>query len=344
VTPRQFTIEGERGQLLLVGAVVLATVILGLAIVTNSVLFTENTGSGEIGVESAVIDEFDYEVQRSTQSILLQLNHEERNVTWSDLNSTVRTNVHNYSNLLSRSYATAGTVYVDARYTRTIHNGTRIVQRVDRAFTYNESHATTVLSDQPDWTVVQSSDRADVGWAALNVDLRNTSGEQAEIVFDNGTESLTYQFNRSKDGQGSNLSVSVDSSWAGELSNTDCQSVGGRVLVDLREGNGFFDDCTFTRIDRLTAPYDIEISDGDRLVGQYELVVNQTWQDSGSPIEASLPALGLGTAAYPDCAESGVQPPCLSPVVWEGQISLTYQSTTASYASTRNISVYGGDT
>lgn len=332
----RLTVDGERGQLLLVGAVVLATVILGLAIVTNSVLFTENTGSGEVGVESAVVDEFDYEVQRSTQSLLLQLNHDERNVSWSDLNATIRTNVHNYSNLLARSYATAGTVHVDASYAQTIHNGTRIVQRVDRSFTYNESHSPLVVSDRADWTLVQPSDRADIGWLALNVDLRNTSGQQAALVLHNGSESLTYQFNRSKDGQGSNLSVSVDSSWAGELTQTECQSVGGRVLVDIREGHGFFDDCTFTTFDRLTGPYDIEITDGDELTGQYELVVNQTWHDNGNVIESAV-------GPYPDCSASGIQPPCVSPVVWTGQVDLSYRSTTATYAATRNISVYGGD-
>lgn len=331
-----------RGQLLLVGAVTLAIVIVGLAVVTNTVLFTENVGPGEARSESAAVEEFDYEVEKTARSLFLRVNHGERERDWDGpdgLEPTLVENIDRFSDQLSRSYAAAGTVFVDVRYRDTVYNGTRIVQGVDRNFTYNASHDGSVGSNVEDWSVLPADDRADVGWFVLNVNLLNTSGDQTEIEVENTVgERLTYRLNRSGDGEGRNLSLAVVDETGAELDDAACRATGGRVLLDIFEGEAFGGDCSFPSMQRLEPPYSVVVRDGGNLNGRFAVVANITWYDDESrTLDADD---GAGSLAYPHCSAAGQQPPCLSPVVWRSTVELVYQSTAIDYDTSRNVTVY----
>ncbi|MCU4716592.1 DUF7261 family protein [Halapricum hydrolyticum] len=322
----------RRGQLLLVGAIALAVIILGLSVVANTVLFTENVGTGEDRVESSEIGEFSFEAQKGTRSLLLRVNHANETNTMAELDANVRRQVTNYSDGLARMYASAGTKIVDISYNRTLANGTRIVQRTDRNFTYPDGG-----SRVSDWSLFD--DPADVGWIVFNVDLRNTSGRQMTVNVSGDSETLQYRFNRSNGGDGAALRVTTTNLNTGATDTTACESTGGRVLFDLRRGEAFSSECTSPGIETLAPPYEISVSDGHNLAGQYDVVVDGRWHSSESE---TLDAVNTDTGndlSYPHC--TGSDPgPCVLPVVWEGQVDLAYRSDRTDFATTRNVTVY----
>ena len=324
--------SARRGQLLLVGAGALAVNSLGLTVVINTVLFTENVGTGEARVESPAIQEFTFEAQKGSRSLLLRLNAADRTQTLAEVNASVRGQIGNYSDALGRSYAASGTVFVDTTYNETLRNGTRIVQGVDRNFTYPASHA-GLGSNRSDWSPVV--DPTEIGWLVFNVDLRNTSGDQTTVEVSGDSETLTYRLNRARGGDGADLRVSVTGPSTSET--TACESVGGRVLLDGRTGEAFLGECTFPGIETIDPPYSISIVDGDNLAGQYDIIVNETWHSSPS---RTIDAGDGGTVRPYEHCPTGGDAPCLAPVVWQGQIDLVYRSSDVDYATTRNVSVY----
>jgi len=327
----------RRGQLLLVGAVTLAIIILGLSVVVNTVLFTENVGTGEARVEAPAIEEFSFEAQKSARSLMLRLNAADRTDTLPEVNTRISDQITTYSDAAARSYASSGTVFVDIAYNESLDEGTRIVQGTDRKFTYPDGG-----SNVSDWDPVNqglaSRNPADLGWMILNVDLRNTSGDQATLqITSEAGENLEYQFNRSGGGNGPELRVDVSGSAVSDPDPVACGSVSGRVLLDLRTGEAFSSDCTFDGINEIDGPYErIRITNGDNLAGQYDIIVNEN--DSSSEVIGYDD--GSGPKAWDRDCTSGDRGPCISPVVWQGQIDLTYRSTDVNFATVRNITVY----
>ncbi|WEL17877.1 Putative pilin/flagellin [Halorhabdus sp. SVX81] len=319
--------ENRRGQLLLVGAVVLAVVIVVLSLVVNTVLFTQNTDGQRVSAEVNNVDGFAFEAGKTSRSIMLRVNHAEYNRGVDALTENVTQSIGNYSAALGRSFATSGTVYANVSYRKTLRNGTRLLQTTNRNFTDPTN------SNNHDWDVIQSGQETDIGWYLLNVDLRNVSADQANItVTGDTTEFLEYSMNRSEAGNGNNLSVAVSDS-TGTLGTANCTATGGRVLVDLVDGEGAFDQCSFTGIeDHLESPYTVSIENGNRINGTYSIVTETVWS---TPPQWSF--------TFPDCQTTST-PACSTPAVWNGSVNLTYRSSAIQYAQQRNITVYGGNT
>jgi hypothetical protein len=327
--------DDERGQLLLIGAVALALTILGLALVTNTVLYTENVAPGETTLDTGDVEEFSDGGQSSVRSLLFRLNHAERNVTFAALEDAAERNTTGYSTALSQLSAASGTQFTRIVYRETNHSGTRIVQGVDRPLTYNGSHSTPDAgSDPADWEPVPS--RTQIGWFVLNVDVQNTSERATRVSVGSGLgNEWTYRLNRS----GGNVSVRVTDDDGVELASDSCGGVGTRVLLDLRRGTGLSGECSFPGFDQLSGPKSVAVEDGDNLVGRYGIVVNETWDDDESnTLDPASPA--GGSESYPHCSDGGRQPPCLSPVVWTATVGMEYRSSNVGLNTNRTIQVY----
>ena len=323
------TRTNRRGQLLLVGAVVLAIVIVVLSLVVNTVLFTQNTNAEGVSAQVENVEEFEFETGKTTRSILLRVNHaaHERNVT--ALQEHVSQSIRNYSDALERSTATSGTAYANASDWLTIRNGTRLIQPDDRDF--NSTNSTD--PDPENWEPISAGNETDIGWYLLNVDLRNVSAQQAQINITGDSEYLEYSMNRSENGNGNNLSVAVSNA-STAWGTVNCTTTGGRVLVDLVDGDASLGQCSFPGIeDTLEPPYDVEIENGDRIYGTYSIVTGTEWD-----------AHPWTTSTFPECDGNSSADTCSTPAVWNGSINLTYTSSTVQYAQQRNVTVYGGDT
>lgn len=140
----------DRGQLILVAAIALAVLFVGLAVVLNSVIYTENiasrssTFSGDAGPST-----YRGEVDRAVDGVIADANAADAND--SARTARVAAGVAQLDDALRRYYAASGVstnVSLAGPGTGGVIDGTAIEQGADAAFTEPESGA-------PDWTVAR---------------------------------------------------------------------------------------------------------------------------------------------------------------------------------------------
>lgn len=306
----------ERAQLILIGSIAIAVVLIGLTIILNSVIFTENVSQSDAIEVSGDVDEFLTETRRTTQDLTLRVNHAEEYTSLSRLNSNLNRNFTNYSRVLGEANADTGSVYVNISYQGEQTVGRRVVQSEDDNFTKNGSD---------DWAVDGGGSKY-VGWFAMNVDVDNVSKSdhfKLRITNTSGnTLGITLRQSTSGD-------LRVNSTIDGNhVSNATCLTSNSRVFLDIVGGNALTSACSFNSTSYLEQPYsDIEFVNGSNAYGKYSVVVNDE--------------SGLNVADCPDSTE-----PCKTPAIWEATVNAIYETGTISYESTQDVNIYreGGTT
>jgi hypothetical protein len=305
----------ERGQLILVGAITIALIIVGLSVIVNTVLFTESVGSSSLDNRIDETGEYDAEAIAAVRSLVFRIGHDSRNITEAELRARVASNVTTYSRASAMSYAGSRPVAVSVEYSNASRLGNRTVQDTDWSVT-DENGA-------DDWTIV--TDKT-VGWFTLNVDVLDTDATQTHINTTNATSGrwVNVSINRTTSG---NVSVTSAVSFTGGASAT-CQPVDGRVLFDMYEGVALTDSagsCAFNGTALLDAPYSVSVVDGTNLVGKYSLVTKE-------------PVTGPETCNGEPPSRAD---PCVAPVVWTANISTAFEGESISHVNTYNVSIYG---
>ena len=93
--------EGDRAQLVLVGAIAIGIVLIALTTVLNSAVFTENVDGGRSVEVTGDVKEFDREAIRNVRSTTLRINHakdyKDGSTGEDALEDDVARNVSNYS-------------------------------------------------------------------------------------------------------------------------------------------------------------------------------------------------------------------------------------------------------
>ena len=315
--------------MILLGAIALAVLIVGVSVVVNSLTTTRTAGPSQASPQIDEAREFGFESRKGTRSLLVRINHRYRNVTATELGTEVAENVTRYSGLLAESYASSHAEYVSIAY----HNdssafGERLVQAGDDNLTATDDPTSLVPSGIGSATAVPRQ----LGWFTLNVDVEETSREQARIVVENRSgDSVEYRINRTSDG-GLNVSseVTVDGSVSGGTT-VACDPSRERVLLDLVDGTSFSADCRFNGTRAIEGPYTVEIEDGDRLVGKYELVYNDSV--STNPPNYVDPDECADTVAAVD--------PCAAPAVWVANVTARFDTSELNFTNDYNVSIYG---
>lgn len=243
-------VSAGRGQLILVGAIAMALIVIGLVLVINTALFTDVVGS-EGTVEGAkgagVASE---EIEDSVGQVVHEENLEETNPN----DNTIRGNVEDElePTLLNSSLDGSG-AYLNVEYDGTNDDGTYIYQ-------------TTTTSFPSSWTV-PGGITTDVGY------------------FDLGIETDTGDVTVQVEGADSNTrDVDIDGGTSGEVTfsgsavagSCTADGVGSFLWVDLYHGADRSGQCNFDLFHQLEAPYEITITDSDGgAEGQYRMVVEQ---------------------------------------------------------------------
>ncbi len=300
----------DRAQLILVGALLLATVIFGLSMLLNSMLFTG--ASGDTGASAAVqeTDFVDYDVEQGVRELVVRINHNERNRAPPELGTEIENQILNFSHSIGEARARSGSVGVSVRYNNSTSTfGRRVIQAEN--------------SDISSWEPVDGN--AQIGWISLNANQTATNdGEEFKITASNSSPSsevvtLTLQMD------GSHLNVVSDPSWK-PAETVSCESERGQILMDLYAGRGFTDDCSFTGIGALDRPTAIDFDTSANFVGKYELVTNQT-----------TPAI---RAQVDPCTSPTDPDPCSTPAVWLANITTHVEGDSVSYDNSYNLTVY----
>lgn len=315
----------ERAQLMLVGAVTIAVLLVGLVIVFNSALFTE-TVDQESAVQTgddAVV--FMSQTERDLRSLALRVNHGRQYPDDAAVNSSMEENVTRFDRILSESYAGASATYVNLTYRpEDSVNGRRLVQEDDGDFTRPGAPVAT-------WSPVVAP-RTDVGWLLLNLNTSELSvTENFTVRLENDTGEF-YEATLTRNDTGY-VEVMVNVS-ANHATNETirCRPAQGRLLVDVMYGEVHPNGCVpatsggqFNGTDAyLDPPYRVTFEDGDRAAGRYEIVVRE---------ETSA------NANFDSCPDTDA---CESAAVWALNASMEFSSSQVRFHKNATVEVYNG--
>lgn len=306
--------------MILLGALTLAAIIIALTVIINSYFVTQNGAVSEVAPQIDGAQEFEYESRKGSRSLVLRLNHRNRNLSASELGTVIERNVSVYSGLMAESYASARGEYVNLTYNNgSSRFGSRIVQAADGNVTSD--------AGQGAWTVGRSSEPRDIGWFTMNANVEKTSETPTWINVSNKTgHSVNISINRTTTGTGINVGITSNVSHAGNAS-VVCDPSRDRVLLDFVEGSSYTDDCNFNGTQAIQAPYTVDISGGKEIVAKYELVYNAS----------------VSSPYYHECSPSAAtDEPCRTPAVWMANVTTAFHGSQLGYEKGYNVSVYGG--
>jgi hypothetical protein len=309
----------RRGQLILIGALLLATVIFGVSVLLNSTLYSGMAGAGDVDGAIDRTDRLTFEAKRGVRSLLVRVNHRGRSVTGNQAVTAAAGNVSRYGQLLAESAATGGPMALNLTLNESSSSvGYRVVQVADGEFTDEPGNGA--------FDVVPHSLGARIGWATMNVEVANVTGPFT-VTAGNATEVIEYEFDQTPAG---NLSVAV--SLPSGSTTATCVETNGRVLLDLYDGVGYRSNCTFDGFGRFDDPMNLSFEDGDRAVGRYSVVASDV-------SFAQVPPAYRECTDTPTPAESD---PCAHPVVWTANFTMGIQTDSLDYRNRFNLSVYPG--
>lgn len=312
----------DRAQLILIGAIAVALLVIGISLAVNAVLFTENVRPSESTSQLSEAREIDFETRRSVRSLSARVNHQSRNHTEDEIAVWVGNNVTRLSHLLEESYVASGPMAVNLTYnvSRGL-NGSRLVQLGDSTF----------RSGSDDWTPIgPASGDQRIGWAVVNfnatrsdpqrfhANFSNAQGEEVRMTFNKTTSPVEYEVTTSS------------TAGSGPRTEVTCTPRRERVLLNLYDGHSYTDDsCVFNGTIEIGNVTSVEFEGSDNVVGRYSFVTN----DSS--------AINVGT----DCDDSVLATvPCITPVVWQANVTVGITGEGFQYENRHNVSVYtGGD-
>jgi len=310
--------DRDRGQLLVIIALVLGTVFVALAVVVNGAIFTENLATRET-VDSGRATAFTGDVEPAIDDRYDRTNANASH-TASDARSMFDDDVEAWTDQRSDVAATEGGFF-DATWTT--HVGWRLEQSTDDSFAPADN------PDATDWTVVEDTrnvstlrlnvtrdDLHDASTAsevmnAFRLNVSNGSMDWELYVFrDTGNNSVVvHQGNPDSFGS---LDVLLDDS-------DTCSRTTDRALIDFLEMELDGSDCDPLAFDDdLSGPVTIryeQVHDGgdEQVNGTYTVVVN------GSD---AVPTTGDEPTKF---NRSGADPPTAAAVVYAVDYTTTYE-------------------
>jgi hypothetical protein len=302
----------RRAQVLLVGALAIAFVIIGLAVLFNAVTYTGQTSIPEAGSPIEDATQFDYEARRGSRELVLRVSHSTVYSNEAELARNVSWNVSTYSAVMGATYATHGaTVNVSFKNTSSDY-GRRIVQ--------NQSENFTSKLGTPEWELVNSSDR--LGWFAVTINATDIVDNQASAFTINVTNETDYVEYRIY-GSSSKVNVSVATSVGSANGPYEFNTTRGHVILNFLDGTSPMNQSTqIPSVRRLDGPYNVSYKRGNRASGLYSIVVPST-----GPIDGSIDA----------CSSSM---PCHSPAIWNVSVKTHYETPTVNVTHNKTIPVY----
>ncbi|MBP1986732.1 hypothetical protein [Halolamina salifodinae] len=286
----------DRGQLLLVGALTFAVMLVALAVLLNAAIYTGNVATRDAGPGTGEAIEYENGAAAMVETTIASLN-ERGNASYADLRQTLNRTIVRWSEVM-RPHSGATLADTTLRNV-SIENGTRIAQTETGAFTNNSTAA-----GARNWNVSADSRvrafRLNVSRSSLN-DTDNPVADGAfEVRFANGSHDWTVYLHRTGSGNVSVTAVGVDD--ASESCSVD---TGSRAIVDLTAETIDGRECpALASLSRLDGPYDIQYRNatdgaGDpQVTGTYSLVVDRSLDPSVTEADTDADGLNATAALY----------------------------------------------
>ena len=279
----------ERGQLLLVGVLVLAAMFIVLALVVNSAVFAENLATREDVPGSEVAVEYRAELVDGIGEIVVAINEDENVTSQSELENHTQNEIAMVRSRGGLSQAISGAV-VEVSY-RDATPGHRIAQE-------NASRNLTDRNATEDWTLAEDvTSVRNVGFQLRDVDTGGNFSRGFEMTVSNGT---TWSLSVSEEGL---TGVGADGLGADEVAVTvetgtgdqaecvrDKPNATSPLTIDVTGGTVDGEPCHALNRQADTTPmwlgagvgdpYDIEFDNGGSVNGTYSMVVENASFDA----------------------------------------------------------------
>ncbi|GAB3416354.1 hypothetical protein GCM10027435_13560 [Haloparvum alkalitolerans] len=255
--------RGDRAQLFLVGALVIATILVVLAVLLNGAIYSENLATRGSGDETSAAFAAVGEVRATTGGVVDAENRQHYD-TETDVLAAVENDTERLDELFAKGYGRRGVVIE----TRTVDRETGLF------IEQNESGAFVGAGGTPSFTLAKNVSRTRSFVLRVNAtEVAETSdpANDSFAVSRNDSARQVYVYRNASDG--GNLTVAVGD--AGDPDPTVvCRPVApsGVVAVDLTDGA--VDDRSCGRsLWNSTGTYDVAYDRGDAANGTYELTV-----------------------------------------------------------------------
>jgi hypothetical protein len=301
----------NRGQMLVVAALLVAAMLVALALVLNSAIFAENLSSRET-TDSEVATAYAADANRTIARAATRTADAEL-ATADDALAVFGGIVDDWARSRSNTAVERG---ASADLQRTAHVGWRLRQDSDREYMPDGETGTV------DWTVATdatnvSTMRFEADTSSLydaTISFNDTDERAFRVVVDNGTDTWTMYLFREKDAVDTDDRFVVhvgDPSVFDDLtdligSSSSCDVVADRAAVDLRNHTLAGNNCPALNFaDDLDGPVSVRFEnaynttlDESRIVGGYDIVVNGTLATNatGHPENFSAPGGAAPTA------------------------------------------------
>jgi hypothetical protein len=373
------TESGHRAQMVLIASVLLAVTFVGLALVVNSAIYTENLGTRDTTRSSEPISDHTVTQERLGRAIH-DINFENDTAEYGPRHRKLGDNVTGWDSKMRGKAAGQGTFFGAEAVAAT--NGTRISQDTDRRF---QPHGDAYwgddlisddldplgLTDRNSWIVapdVRSRDyKATVDRSSLvdaTVDLTDIvsfvldGNDPFGIVFDEGggTFRTVYLVHDDSGGNDDVAAVVTKSNATSEEYEGHCQVEAARATLRLEEnelaGGGTVVDCPVLSFTDDLGRQDVYYVGSDNVEGTYDVVVDRNKSTFDQAIEDQYTDsfldtvlgitcfLGLGSCDTTVYEDPGDGNPYTTWAIWNTTAELTYRDDEVRYS--RNVTVPSG--
>jgi hypothetical protein len=301
----------SRAQLILVSAFALAAILLALAVLVNSAIYTENLATRSENVESTQALEYRHGVTQYMSDVIAFANENNNTEDYEAIKENVSDGIADagvYSALQQAQRGKALSVNVTSNWDE---EGSRIFQTDGGSFTSNET--------EEDWTLVSDVDNT----RAFSLELTKIPTDSFSIVVNNTADpNEEWRLNITDDGASDkNVTVITPDSTTRRCSYTSIESVdvtGATVngepcpaMLDTEDGKpmGFGIN--------VSDGYAIEFEEADDIEGNYSLVVDNDTLDANT------------NDNYSELDEPGG--PSVTPAVYSATVKLDYETARMEY-------------
>lgn len=325
-------VDDGRGQLLLIGGLALAVVLVSLALILNSVIFTENLATRNVGSDVEDAAEFRGETRGSVAGSIRHVNDVYRGNDFTTLyRDEYRTVLRNISARTANAKAVAGTSSdIEDVFG---HPGTQIVDNNESTFQTFTPRSGSIVN----WTVAKNGtfrrfqvtpnkdELADVTQGTVEDTLKH---EQSFVFFIKFTDSRNRAWYVAIWQNSSNMNV-MSYNGSGGFSQV-CTSTATEATLDFTHQTIDGHPCrAFEFTEEMEGTTTIEYWNGDLAAGTYRLFVDRA-QESLRDV--------VNTANYGNqcSAETYYRPsddasPYTAPAVYSSIVFATYRSSSAEY-------------
>ena len=248
----------DRGQLMLVGAVVMAASLLALVVVLNSTIYTQNTNPGSSLGEMNEVERQLEVVRTDVDRLTDRLGQRDGYVDIHELNAPLTV----YGDRKAEQIVDRRPAYLDVTLNESASDLEREVLRQS-----NRSRAVLSRSNQSDWTLVENATFNESTPFELVIEPRSPT---PTTFIAEGEDGGDWRLNVS---QGPSDTVIVDVTY--DNGTTVSESVSGNATRVNVTGGAINGTQRFAFAPGLNAPYDLRVENGHRSDGAYHILVDE---------------------------------------------------------------------